>query len=237
MQISALWNRPLSQFHFRSRVALAGALVLLASFVGWQYYLDIQHQFLADKLRELCCSAEFQRDVSTAGTSLPARLKRGWTRWNSRRIRDVTFRSPDPDKLVKAIQIVKQIGSLDSISSYETRISIHQVEDLLTGVRPSALYIPSEPLPRTRLPFLRNQTLQWLCVARTQFSNPAIQDLPDSLTYFDATRTRINDAGLSGFTRLKRLKTLILRRTPTTSAGIGRLQQQMPWCRISWEPL
>ncbi|HEY0982238.1 hypothetical protein [Schlesneria sp.] len=62
MQISALWNRPLSQFHFRSRVTLAGALVLLASFVGWQYHMDIQHQFLADTLRELGCIAEFQRE-------------------------------------------------------------------------------------------------------------------------------------------------------------------------------
>jgi hypothetical protein len=92
-------------------------------------------------------------------------------------------------------------------------------------------------LPRTRIPALNQKCLIWLCVARTEFSNPAIEDLPDSLVYFDATRTRIDDQGLKDFLRLRNLRKLVLLRTPTTEAGIDRLKATMPWCDVAWEPL
>jgi len=92
-------------------------------------------------------------------------------------------------------------------------------------------------LPRGRIPSLTSQKLTWLCVAQTQFSDPAIADLPASLIYFDATRTRISDRGLAGFVRLKRLKSLDLSRTPTSQAAIEVLRQDMPWCEVHWEPL
>ena len=108
---------------------------------------------------------------------------------------------------------------------------------LLSHVQIQKLYIQGAQLSRQRLPFQDQENMTWLCVARTQFSNPAIDDLPLSLTFFDATRTRINDDGLERFTRLRNLKRLILRRTPTTEQGIQKLRDRMPWCRIRWESL
>jgi hypothetical protein len=79
------------------------------------------------------------------------------------------------------------------------------------------------------MPHLNQPGLTWLCLAHTQFSDPAIQDLPASLEYFNATRTRITDRGLSGFVRLKHLKELKLRRTPTSEEAVEQLRGEMPW--------
>jgi hypothetical protein len=85
--------------------------------------------------------------------------------------------------------------------------------------------------------WLNHDGLVWLCVRRTQFSNPAIEDLRQSLQYLNATRTRISDHGLQSFVRLDNLRILNLRRTPTSESAIDALRAQMPWCVIEWEPL
>ncbi len=85
--------------------------------------------------------------------------------------------------------------------------------------------------------WLNHDGLIWLCLNRTQLSDPALNNLPDTLEYFDATRTRIDDDGLNSFVRLKNLKTLDIRRTPTSENAISSLRHRMPWCEIKWEPL
>jgi hypothetical protein len=87
------------------------------------------------------------------------------------------------------------------------------------------------------MPYLNQRGLTWLCLSHTQFSDAAIQDLPSSLEYFNATRTRISDRGLPGFLRLTQLQTLNLSRTPTSRQAIEELQAQMPWCKTKWERL
>lgn len=237
MWTKTVWSRILSRFQPRTRICLVGALLLLAGFAGWQVYMDWRHQSLATTLNRLGCSADFHRLVTVPGASPLVQFQDWWTRWTARRIRYVTFRSRDKRQIREAIAVVKQLGSVDSVASHETGIELQQVDELLSSIRINSLFIASEVLPRTRIPAFNRQPLRWLCVARTQFSNPAIEDLPDSLTYFDATRTRVTDEGLEGFRRLRRLKTLILRRTPTTQAAIDQLAQQMPWCQIHWEPM
>jgi hypothetical protein len=152
-----------------------------------------------------------------------------------RRIERVTLR-PRSD-LKSALSLVRELGDVESMSFYDTGVTESQISDTLNELHIRALYISSENLPRTNIPWLNHPGLTWLCVARTQFSNPAIDDLPTSLEYFDATRTRINDEGIDSFLRLKNLKTLILRRTPTSRAQIEKLKTKMPWCEIGWEPL
>lgn len=85
--------------------------------------------------------------------------------------------------------------------------------------------------------WLSGTQLTSLHLARSEFSDSAIQDLPDTLEYLDLTRTRISDAGLMGFVRLKRLKKLLLLCTPTSAEGIEDLQSRMKSCDIRWEPL
>ena len=135
------------------------------------------------------------------------------------------------------LSVLAELGKVHDVSVYDDGFGERELETLLSRVEIESLYIESAQLSRGRLPCLRLQRLSWLCVARTQFSNPAIDDLPTSLTYLDVTRTRITDEGLPAFIRLTQLRTLILCRTPTTAAAVQRLRHEMPWCEISWEPL
>lgn len=137
----------------------------------------------------------------------------------------------------EAIEQLRPIGSIETFGSYDAPLEVSQLETLLSKVRIRSLYVSQAKLPRGRIPCLGYQSLEWIYVGRSQFSDPAIEDLPLSLKHLDATRTRITDNGLASFVRLKNLKTLILRRTQTTQEGIEKLQQQMPWCKIAWEPM
>lgn len=139
--------------------------------------------------------------------------------------------------LPEALDLIKEIEDLDGVSFSDTGITQSQLSDTFSEVRVRNLYARSEMMPRTNLGWLNHDGLQWLCLNRTQLSNPAVNDLPTSLEYFDATRTRINDDGLAGFVRLKNLKMLNLSRTPTSKQAIDKLQRQMLWCEIKWEPL
>lgn len=154
-----------------------------------------------------------------------------------RRLDRVTIRSTDDVRLDRSIALLAPIQRLKSLSFYDTPITAVKLDRLLSSIDVSALYLSSATLPRGRLPFLHHDSLTWLCVSRTQFSNPAIADLPPTLQYLDATRTRINDQGLPALHRLHSLKTLILRRTPTTEQAVATLRDDMPWCNIRWEPL
>ena len=154
-----------------------------------------------------------------------------------RRIQRVTLRGHTPTDCDRELSALAELGKVRTISVYGEGFGERELERLLTHVEVDQLYIESAQLSRGHLPCLSLQRLSWLCVARTQFSNPAIEDLPTSLTYLDATRTRITDEGLPAFIRLKKLRTLILCRTPTTAGAVERLRSQMPGCEISWELL
>lgn len=154
-----------------------------------------------------------------------------------RRIHRVTIRSSDPHNLELSLSQLSSLGQLNSLSFYDTGVTKQALAALLSHTRVEHLYVASEKLSRRRMPWLNHDGLKWLCVARTQFSDPAIDDLPQSLEHFDATRTRISDQGLSKFKRLRHLKKLVLRRTPTSPKAVNDLRSEMPWCEIRWESL
>ena len=233
------WRRRLPYFTLRSWALLGLALFCLASFSISDIWTRYRHRQVADRLRALGVTVDFSTRINV--TPKAPWFVKAWENakdlYLNPRVSRVVFRPADPDKLESAITLLQQLGAVPNIASYDAKLDESQIDRLLQSVTAKTLFIQGVSLPRTRIPCLNYQPLEWICVARTQFSNPAIADLPDSLTYFDATRTRITDDGLSEFQRLKNLKTLWLRRTPTTKAAVDNLKKQMPWCKIEWEPM
>ena len=246
------------RFHFSLRSLLLGTYFIAVplAWLAWQLVEGRQHHRIASDLLALGCSVQFSHrewvpvasrpsySVATnAGTAveerstLPQLMETLGLSTALRRIDSVRLRPQNQKELASALILVKRLGDLDSVSFYDTGVTESQLASLLSDVDITKLYIEGETLPPTNMAWLNKDSLTWLCVSRTQFSNPAIEDLPLSLNYLDATRTRINDDGLDSFVRLQNLDTLILRRTPTTKEGVEALRARMPWCDIRWEPL
>lgn len=237
-------KRSVFRFSLRSVLVVIFIVAALLSLAAWQIGEGRRHQQIGLRLESLRCSVDYspdgrKRSANTTlakGSTLPD-LARNLQLAATVRIEKVTLRSQEADKLQRALSLLSDLGSVSSVSFHETGVSEKLLATLLRDVAIEHLYVSSEKLPRTRMPWLNSDGMRWLCVSRTQFSNPAIEDLPLSLTYFDATRTRINDEGLKSFTRMTNLKTLKLRRTPTSSEAIELLRKKMPWCKIDWQPL
>lgn len=141
------------------------------------------------------------------------------------------------NKLPEALELLKELGAANSVWMNDPAITCEQLSDTFRGVQVRQLSLYKLVLPPTRLSWLRKPELMWLDVAGPHFSNPAIDDLPESLDCFFAAETSIDDEGLSKFVRLKQLTMLDLSRTPTTESAIESLRDQMPWCTITWEKL
>lgn len=155
----------------------------------------------------------------------------------ARRIQRINVRPSKIHDFDAFARLLQELSSVNQISIYEPGLTAEQLEQIASKLKIQSLFVEGVKLPRSSLPFLKNQQLQFLYLGRSQFSNPAIVDLPLTLEHFDAIRTRISDEGLPQFVRLKNLKVLILSRIPCTAEGIENLREQMPWCRIAWEPL
>jgi len=232
----------------RVLLILTALIAVLFGYLGRLVHEGRRHQVASKKLAELRCLVErsyFERQpvqktpngtIMKSVSTLPKWIDGTFIEHSMRRITSVFITTDTP--IEDAIAILSELQSVPSISvQRDARIKTSDLKQLLSQVRVESLYISNAKLDRGHLEFLSQEGLTWLCVARTQFSDPAIEDLPLSLTYFDATRTRITDEGLSSFTRLTNLKTLKLYRTPTSHAAIDQLRKQMPWCDIGWEPL
>lgn len=151
--------------------------------------------------------------------------------------RVVLYQRSSGDRLEETIDELSRLDWFKHLSLYGCPMKQDQLARLLENTRVDTLYLEGMEVERRGIPCLRNSQTRWLLLARTQFSDPGIDDLPLTLEHLDATRTRISDQGLDKFIRLKNLKVLNLRRTPTSQAGIQQLQKEMPWCQIAWEPL
>ena len=173
----------------------------------------------------------------TYESTLPPLLDSSGLSLAVRRLESVTIRSKDVARLDRSLSMLTSIPRLKHLSFYDTPLTTEKLNDVLSNTEVSSLYLRNAKLPRGRIPCLNHPTLKWLCVCHTQFSNPALADLTPTLTYLDLTRTRINDKGLPQLQRLRDLKQLNLRRTPTTVQAVDQLRDAMPWCRISWEAL
>ncbi len=223
------------QFSLRFLLLAALIIGLMLAWLASRLNEGRRHQQIARELESLGCDVEFSQ---TTWIPMPLAFVEELGLSNAvRRISHVKLRSSPHGTLDSAIALVKEIDALDSAEFFVTGVEERLLADLVASVAVRQLYIESATLPRTRMEWLNNDSITWLCVGRTQFSNPAIDDLPLSLTYLDATRTRINDEGLHSFVRLTSLKTLKLERTPTTGEAIEVLRRRMPWCEITWEPL
>lgn len=136
-----------------------------------------------------------------------------------------------------ALSLLKQLREYNSLTFRGCGVTGSQLEEAIGKMQIESLSIAEAQLPTTNMPWLNKEGMTALNVNRTRFSNPAIDDLPYSLEWLNATRTRINDDGLDSFVRLKNMKELRLRRTPTSEEAIEKLRKKMPWCKIEWEPL
>lgn len=237
------------RFNLRFLLTLTLMVAIGLAWIAWRRAEGRRHERLAAQLQASGCRIQFShrewvplaRQTQAGMTAiqeistLPEIVERWGFADTVRRISSVTI--PQGSDMPTTIALLKQVGDFDALSFYDTGVTTTQLMDVLRSVHVNSLYLCSEPLPKTRMSWLNHEGLDWLCVARTQFSNAAINDLPDSLEYFDATRTRINDKGLDSFVRLGKLKRLKLCRTPTSEKAINALRQRMPWCEIEWEPL
>lgn len=155
------------------------------------------------------------------------------------RVTRVVFRAGSDAE--RAVDLLCRLDHVQNVTLYvdgrSEILTVEQLERLTATVDPEFLYLEGLAVPRTAIPALNGSRLRWLLVARTDFSNPAIKSLPPSLEHLDATRTRIDDEGLPLFASMTNLKTLILRRTPTSEEAIEELREQMPWCVIRWQSL
>jgi len=153
------------------------------------------------------------------------------------RIERVTVNQKNAGQLEPVFEQLARLDHLPQLALHHSQATDDQLARWMAGTTIPELAAENSQLGRGRLPFLNHPTLTHLHLGRTQFSNPAIDDLPASLVHLNLRRTRVTDQGLSKFVRLKNLEELVLRRTPTSEAAIERLREQMPWCEIRWEPL
>lgn len=137
-----------------------------------------------------------------------------------------------------AVEQIVRIRRLEELTiDKEEPITVAQLGQILDEVEIERLAVAPIDLGQGRLPCLNHPGLKYLHLRETDFSNPAIDDLPISLEHFFAGGTRIDDEGLPKFRRLTNLKYLNLRNTRASEPAIQRLREQMPRCEIHWHPL
>ncbi|MEW4565217.1 hypothetical protein AB1K70_22020 [Bremerella sp. JC770] len=158
------------------------------------------------------------------------------------RIESIRFPYSLPqDQFDATIQQVSRLDHVEALKfstmNFQQQLSQRDLETLLTHVHVEEIYAPYCPLDGGPIPALRASRLTYLELSHSWFGDAAAADLPTTLTWLDLERTAVTDAGLSEFTRLRRLESLNLKRTPTSEAAIEKLRSAMPWCEIQWEPL
>lgn len=228
---------------------LFGLVAICATGMGWVSYqlrVGLLHEEVCANIRELggMVSSTRAEMVYLGPIAIPVTSKtQAWLKVvgaekATTRTEKVTLHDwAKGDRLEKTIDELSRLEWFKHLSLYGCPMNQAQLTRLLENTHVDTLYLEGMQVDRRGMPCLRNSQTRWLLLARTQFSDPGIDDLPDTLEYFDATRTRISDEGLDKFVHRTNLKKLILRRTQVTEAGVTRLRKQMPWCTISWEPL
>jgi len=237
-------QEPLQRRRRRLWPAVVVLLVLVLIGLALPIFEGKRHQRIAEELEARGANVLFSHfepvpvsgpsgTVFVSRSALPKFMDQTGLSLAVRRIRKVSVM--EPSEITAVLPLIRQIGELDQLRLFNSSMTASQLESLLSDVRVESLDIRASILPQTGMPWLNREDLKFLVVERTNFSNPAIDDLPDSLIILNATRTRINDDGLNLFLRLKHLRVLVLSGTPCTDAGIEDLRKKMPWCKIEWE--
>jgi len=242
------WRR----FGLRTLMLATFVAAVVLAWCGRQIRVGRQHQRIALELNSLSqsgCYIDFTHtenvvvrifpngglNTTRRSTLHPLVEKLGLASY-ARRIAGVTVSLREPQNLERALVLIRELDRLDVLSFAGSAVDEEQLQDLLRSTKVNKLHLAGIGLPRERIPWLSTTELTWLCVAHTEFSNSAIDDLPLSLTYFDAADSRINDEGLNKLVRLRNLKTLRLVHTSTTKEAIESLRTNMPSCEIRWLP-
>lgn len=238
----SLWR----SWSLRTLFAFVAICALATAWASYQLRLGQLHKEVAENLRQLGAMAGETRaeKVYLGPIAISITDKRqAWLKAlgvedaTTRTGRVVLYERSKGERLEKTIDELSRLDWFKHLSLYGCPMDQAQLARLLESTNVDTLYLEGMKVDRRGIPCLRDTKVKWLLLARTQFSDPGIDDLPISLEYLDATRTRISDEGLDKFVRLTNLKVLILRRTPATEEGIERLREKMPQCRIAWEPL
>ena len=98
------------------------------------------------------------------------------------------------------------------------------------------LMIYGVPLGNNDLSFVRGQTkLEFLVLQEAGISDDQLQALVElPLRELILNKNPITDVGLQHLERMKNLKTLGITDTEVTSAGVKKLKQALPKCRVRW---
>lgn len=241
--------------------ALLVLIALVAIGMGWISYqmrIGQMHEAIADKITLRGAILRWKLEQKEAIKPAPGAptgigfntassyvLRKGGPDWMKslraesvfQRIDYIYLPNRSAEQLDALLDDIRPLGKIKGFSTGGVPVSEAQVERILNTLQIESLSITETSIGRRPMPFLRDSNLTWLSFHRTQLSDAALDDLPETLTYFDATRTRITDRGLQKFPRLKNLETLVLRRTPTSKQAIEKLQSEMPWCEIRWSSL
>ena len=238
----SLWRH----WSLRMLFGLVAIVAVLFGLISHQMRVARLHAEVAANLRAMNVDAASSRATHLYLGPIPieitdqrqAMLEKFGAKGLTFRVGRVIFRDGMGGKrLTKTIDELSRLDSFSHLSLYGGELTQSELTRLLETTQVDTLYLENMPVDRRGIPCLRESKTKWLLLARTQFSDPGIDDLPMTLEYLDATRTRISDQGLDKFVRLKNLQVLILRRTQATEEGIEHLREKMPSCRIAWEPL
>ncbi len=232
---------------------LIGIVTLACVLLGWGAYYFHQgqvHEDAAKQLQQLGAEIQWKlvqiRRTTYAPFPFLTHKVKGGPAWMQawgvepafQRIDRVILKSSmSPHDVDAALQQIHRLGAVKTVSCFQVEIDESQFITLLESVEIETLYMDAAQLGPGNLPYLRTTNLRELTVAGSAFSDAAIDDLPQTLEYFDATRTRITDQHLAKFAERKNLQTLKLGQTHTSKTAVDKLRSQMPWCAIHWEPL
>lgn len=152
------------------------------------------------------------------------------------RINSITldYDNMSEEQLDVATREIARLGYLEELVLAGFRLPEEHMARMIGPLRLDVLFASNAEISTGRLPWLRNTGLERLDLSYTQFSNPAIDDLPSTLVQLDLSATKIDDDGLIKFVRLSNLERLGLIDTPTSEEAIESLRKQMPWCEIDW---
>lgn len=144
------------------------------------------------------------------------------------RVQKITLLNLSQEELNRVIDELSRLDQIPRLQTERCVMTSQQLGRLLENTSIPFLGIAGLEISGDRMPYLRNQSIQFLTFQDSNFGNQDIDDLPTSLLHFSLSRCDIDDEGLVKLTRLKNLRRFHIWIAPATREGCQRLQQEMP---------